>query len=311
MAEKLPIAAELDDGCDPKTGRRGTVRYLRNETAPRAARMMLGNALRLHREAAGLSAGEVARQMAGSPSKLSRIESGTISAKAQDLLKFIEMYKITDPEEQTQLRQLATAAQQSPWWQPWAAVTPQYLQAVVSFEDMAVSIRSYQLTYLHGLLQTPEYARALIERGRASEGAYDDLIRFRTARQERFVEASDKKLLCVVDESVLARPVGSPEIMREQLKHLITLTCDPRVQLRLVPLHNYDVHVELAPTTIFDFAGHLPTIAFAEGYDGGLVIEDKKMVDRRVKEFDAVATQSLGPHATRRRLQDLLASYRY
>ncbi|WP_018546117.1 helix-turn-helix domain-containing protein [Streptomyces sp. LaPpAH-108] len=287
------------------------MRYLQNEAAPFAARMMMGSALRRHREAVGLSAGEVARQLEGSPSKVSRIESGTISPKQQDLLKFFSLYKITDPEEQMRLFELAVAAHKPAWWQSWSTVAPKYLQAVVSFEDMATRIRSFEPLYLHGLLQTPEYARALIERGRGPKSGHDELVRFRAERHERFTSAPDKKLLCVVDEATLGRYVGSAEIMRGQLKHLIALTQDPRFQLHLAPSHDYSVHVELGPTTIFDFAGRLPTIAFAEGYDGGLVIEDEQMVDRRVKAFDVLVARSLAPHATRRRLQHILDTNRY
>ncbi|MGV9427913.1 helix-turn-helix domain-containing protein [Streptomyces sp. NPDC003656] len=311
MARQLPISAEPDDGYGQKAGRRGAVRYLQNETAPFAARMVLGNALRHRREAVGLSAGEAARQLGGSPSKVSRIESGTFALKQQDLLKFCSLYRITDPEEQGRLYELARAAQQPAWWQPWAAVAPKYLQAVVSFEDMATRVKSFEPIYLHGLLQTPEYARALIERGRGSARGHDELVRFRTQRQERFAAAPNRRLICVVDEATLLRPVGSAEIMRGQLKHLLALTGDPRFQLHLAPLYDYNVHVELGPTTLFDFAGPLPTIAFAEGYDGGLVIEDEHMVDRRVKAFDALAARSLAPRAMRRRLQDMLATHRY
>ncbi|MEW2133165.1 Scr1 family TA system antitoxin-like transcriptional regulator [Streptomyces sp. NPDC005435] len=310
MVKQLPLAAAEPGGSGQKAGRRGAVRYLQNEAAPFAARMVLGSALRHLREAAGLSAGEAARKLGGSPSKLSRIESGTFSLKQQDLLTFFALYNVTDPEEQVRLYGLFATASQPAWWQPWSAITPKYLQAVVSFEDMATRVRSFEPTYLHGLLQTPEYARALIERGRGSKSEHDKLVRFRAERQQRFA-AADRKLICVVDEAALARPVGSAEIMRGQLKHLIALTHDPRFQLCLAPLHDYNVHVELGSTTIFDFAGHLPTIAFAEGYDGGLVIEDEQMVDRRVKAFDSLAAQSLASHAMRRRLQDLLKTTRY
>ncbi|MET8815016.1 helix-turn-helix transcriptional regulator [Streptomyces sp. NPDC004549] len=311
MAKQLPIPAEPDDGSGQKAGRRGAVRYLQNEAAPSAARMVLGSALRHRREALGLSAGEAARQLGGSPSKVSRIESGTFALKQQDLFKFYALYRITDPEEQARLNELSVAASQPAWWQPWSAITPKYLQSVVSFEDMATRVRSFEPIYLHGLLQTPEYARALIERGRGPASGHDERVRFRAERHERFTAAPDRKLICVVDEAALMRPVGSAEIMRGQLQHLIALTADPRFQLHLAPLNDYNVHVELGPTTIFDFAGRLPTIAFAEGYDGGLVIEDDQMVDRRVKAFDVLAARSLAPHALRRRLQVMLSNNRY
>ncbi|MER8032473.1 helix-turn-helix transcriptional regulator [Streptomyces bauhiniae] len=309
MAEQLPSAAEPDDGGSQKTGRRGAVRYLQDEPAPRAARMALGSALRCCRETVGLSVSEAAAQLGGSASKVSRIESGLTPPKQQDLLKFFALYKITDAREQTQLRELASEAYQSPWWKPWSSVTPKYLQAVLSFEDMAISVRSYEPTYLHGLLQTPEYARALMKRGCKSASLSNELVQFHTVRRQRFDAAQDKNLLCIVDESTLMRPVGSAEIMRKQLEHLIELTFHPRIQLRLAPLYNYEVSVELGPTTIFDFERRLPTIAFAEGYDGGLFIEDERAVDNRVKAFDLLASRSLGPHAMRRRLQHTVTRF--
>lgn len=310
MFNELPAAMEPDDGSGQKAGRRGAVRYLQDEAAPRAARMVLGNALRFCRETAGLSAGRAASQLGGSASKVSRIESGTTCPKERDLLRFFEMYSITDTE-QGHLLELAAAAHQLAWWHEWSAVTPKYLQAVVSFEDMATRVMSYEPTYLHGLLQTSEYARALIGRGRSAESTHDVLARFRAQRQERFAEAPDKKLICIVDESALLRPIGSAAIMRRQLEHLMKLMSHPRIKLLLAPLNDYGVHVEIGPTTIFDFAGRLlPTIVYTEGYEGGLVIEDEEMVDRRKKAFDALATRSLDSHAMRRRLQHLADRYK-
>ncbi|MER8014876.1 helix-turn-helix domain-containing protein [Streptomyces griseoluteus] len=310
MFNELPAAMEPDDGSGHRAGRRGVVRFLQNEAAPRAARMVLGNALRLCREAAGLSAGQAAGRLGVSPSKVSRIESGTNSPRESDLLRFFELYSIADAER-GHLLELAAAAHRNAWWHEWSAVTPKYLQAVVSFEDMATRVKSYEPTYLHGLLQTPEYARALIGRGRGAESSHDVLARFRAQRQERFANAPDKKLICVVDESTLLRPIGSPAIMRGQLEHLLALMSHPRIKLRLAPLNEYDVHVELGPTTIFDFAGRLlSTIVYTEGYDGGLVIEDEDMVDRRKKAFDALAARSLDSHAMRRRLGHLADRYK-
>ncbi|WP_244317433.1 helix-turn-helix domain-containing protein [Streptomyces bauhiniae] len=310
MAEQLPSAAEPDDGSGQKTKRKGTVRYLQDEPAPRAARMVLGSALRRCREAVGLSLGEAAARLGGSASKVSRIESGLFSPKHQDLPKFFALYKITDTTEQTQLRDLVSDAQRSPWWQPWSTVTPKYLQAVVSFEDMATRIRSYEPIYLHGLLQTPEYTRALVERGRGSAIVHDEVVQFRAMRRQRFDAAPDKNFLCIVDESSLMRPVGSADIMRKQLEHLAALTFHPRIQLRLAPLYDYEASVEIGPTTLFDFGRRLPTIAFAEGYDGGLFIEDERGVDIRTKAFDLLAARSLGPHAMRRRLRHMATRFR-
>jgi transcriptional regulator with XRE-family HTH domain len=274
--------------------------------------MVLGNALRHRRNAAGLKLEEVAKQLGISTSKVSRIESGSIPAKEDDLLRLFAVYRVVEPEEQVYFRELIEAAQQPAWWQPWSQIATKYLQAVVSFEDMAQRIRSYESQYLYGLLQTTDYARALIERGRGSARAHDELVEFRVKRQERFTAEANKTLIAVVDEASLRRPVGSPQIMRGQLEHLIELTRHPRFQLRLAELGRFDLPAELGSTTIFDFESRLlPTIACMEGFDGSLAIDDEAMVDRRVKKFDELLARSLAPQAMRRKLQHMLSSGLY
>jgi DNA-binding XRE family transcriptional regulator len=272
--------------------------------------MVLGNALRHRRNAAGLKLDEVATRLGISTSTVSRIESGSIPTKEADLLRLFTVYQVTEPEEQSRFREMAAAAQQPAWWQPWSAVAPKHLQAVVSFEDMAQRIRSYESQYLYGLLQTPDYARALIERGRGSAHVRDELVELRKERQLRFAEAEGKSLIAVVDEASLRRPVGSRPIMRAQLEHLAELSRNPRYQLRLAELGSFDVPAELGSTTIFDFESRLlPTIACMEGFDGSLAIDDDAMVDHRVKKFDALLTRSLAPQAMRRKLQHLQKLY--
>ncbi|QFR98125.1 helix-turn-helix domain-containing protein [Streptomyces tsukubensis] len=287
------------------------MRYLQDEAAPSAPRMLLGNALRHRRDAIPLTQEEVARQLGCSPSKVSRRESGHHHLKERDLPQLFAVYRIEDPEDQRVLHGLVEVANQATWWQPWATVAQQYLQAVVSFEDMAQRIRSYDCHYLHGLLQTPAYARALIERGRGSRDTHDALVELRKERQARFTAAADKLLICVVHEGALRNPVGSKEIMYEQLDHLIELSRDRRHQIRMAEWGRFDMPVELGTTTIFDFEGLAPKIAYAEAIDGGLIVQDEDLVDRREKAFDALRVRSLAPDATRHRLQHLLSSKIY
>ncbi|MFJ6572245.1 helix-turn-helix domain-containing protein [Streptomyces sp. NPDC091292] len=290
-----------------KSGRR--VRYLQDEAAPSAPRMVLGNALRHRRQALGLKQEEVARRLGASPSKISRIEKGQHKFKEQDLLGFFSLYGISDPEEQRQLEELARTANQPTWYQKRSTAAQRYLQAVVSFEDMAQRIRSYESQHLHGLLQTPEYARALIERGRGSRSRHESLLQLRKERQARFAAATDKRLICVIDEAALRRLVGSPQIMRRQVEHVIDLSANPRYVIRLAELNRYNLPVELCTTTLFDFAGRiLPTVAYAESFDGGLIIQDEESVDRRERAFDALRAASLTPPKTVQKLRDLLAS---
>ncbi|MER7402986.1 helix-turn-helix transcriptional regulator [Streptomyces sp. NPDC000070] len=308
MVQQLAGAGDPGETDSPKAGR--GVRYLRDEPAPSAQRRMLGHALRKRRTSLNLKQSEVARFLGGSASKVSRIESGHHKVKERDLLVFFQRYDISDPTEQELLRGLAAGANEAAWWQPWSWAAPKYLQAVVSFEDMAQRLRSFEPLQLHGLLQTPAYARAVINRGSGTLEEREARAQLRRERKARFADASaDKYGMFIIDEATLLRPFGSTEVMRGQLEHLLELSADPRYQFRLAELGRCDLPVDLGPTTIFDFAGMLPTLVYAEGFDGGLIIDDDEAVDQRVKTFDALLSASLAPRQTRRRINDLLSRH--
>ncbi|MYS40162.1 helix-turn-helix domain-containing protein [Streptomyces sp. SID5998] len=310
MVKQLAGIAEPDDGDGHKTGRRGVVRYLQDEAAPSAPRMLLGHALRDRREARGLMQQEVARRLGFSSSKLSRTESGHHAIKEEDLSRLLDLYEIASPQEQQALLDLAWVASQPTWWHPWSAVAQQYLQTVVSFEDLAVRIRSFDVLYLHGLLQTKAYAQALIERGRGTRTTHQQLVALRRERHTRFTAAKNKKMVCVIHEGVLRHPVGTPQIMAEQIDHLITLSrTDDRFLIRLAEFDRFNLPIELGATTIFDFADRVPKIAYAESLDGGLFIQDERLLDDREKAFDVLRANSLEPEATRLKLQQIAAEH--
>jgi transcriptional regulator with XRE-family HTH domain len=310
VVQQLASAGEPGAGDSPGAGRR--VRYLRNEAAPSAQRMILGNTLRRQRTGLGMNQQEAACGLPGSSSKVSRIESGHHQFKAHDLANFFRLYNITDPAEQERMLEVAAAANEPTWWQPWSWAAPKFMQAVVSFEDMASRIRSYEPLQLHGLLQTRAYSRAVIDRGPGTVKERDALAELREERKARFSAVTEvKRLIVIIDEVTLRRPVGSKAVMSEQLEHLLNLSDDPRFVFRLAELGRYDLPVDLGPTTIFDFEGILPTIVYSEGYDGGLIIQDEKDVDIRVKAFDALRVASLAPRQTARKISDILMhSYR-
>ncbi|MFJ6392805.1 helix-turn-helix domain-containing protein [Streptomyces sp. NPDC091972] len=309
MVQQLAGAGEPGDNDNSKAGR--GLRYLRDEPAPSAQRMVLGYALRRQRMSLRLKQEEVAGRLGCSPSKVSRIEGGHHQFKERDLLRFFHVYGINDPSEQALLLALASGANEATWWQPWSWVAPKYVQAVVSFEDLAQRMRAYEPLQLHGLLQTSAYSRALIDRTSSSSRERDALAELREERKARFASAPANKMgMFIIDEVTLRRPVGSPEIMREQLEYLLALSDNPRYQFRLAELGRYNLPVDLGPTTIFDFAGMLPTIIYAEGFDGGLIVQDDQAVDRRTKAFDALLVASLAPRPTFRKISDLLRYYR-
>ncbi|MBL1099484.1 helix-turn-helix domain-containing protein [Streptomyces sp. 205] len=275
--------------------------------------MVLGNALRSRRNSLGLKQEEVARYLEGSPSKVSRIENGQHQFKECDLRRLFTIYEVDDPLEQAQLRELAEEANREPWWQPWSSVTQKHLQAVVSFESMAQRIKVFEPLQLPGLLQTEAYAHAVIQGGSGDARQHRALAAFRMERQLRFRQApADKKLICIIDEGSLRRRYGTPEIMREQVRHLIDLATSPRYQIRIAEQDRYNLPVFINSTTIWDFSTRiLPTIAYAETFEGGLIFQDEEQVDERIKKFDALRNQSLSPARSVQRLRDLLKSNCY
>ncbi|MEV6120045.1 helix-turn-helix transcriptional regulator [Streptomyces sp. NPDC052077] len=313
MVRQTTGTAEPGDGGGggERQGHRSAVRYLRNEIGPSAPRMLLGRTLRARRLEHGLKLEDVARHMGCSGSKLSRIERGHHLFKEKDLLRLLFVYGVEEARERDRLLRLAELANQPTWWDRWSTVAPPYLQAVVSFEDMATRVKANDCVLLYGLLQTPAYAEALIRRGPGGGGAQDALLRLGRARRERFAAAPGKNLICVVHESALLNPVGSPEIMAGQMEHLITLSRRRGHQVRVAEQgRHYDLPVELGSTLLFDFEGRVPKVAYAENLDGGLFIQEEEMVDHRERAFDRLRAHALEPEASRSLLHELAERYR-
>ncbi|GAA3196704.1 helix-turn-helix transcriptional regulator [Streptomyces ramulosus] len=306
MVQRTAGAEETDEG-GQKT--RGRVQLLRDELTLSAPCMVLGRELRQRRQALKLDQQDVAKVLRWSKSKVSRIEGGRIGIDQRDLEDLFSLYRIDDAGREP-MRELALIGKRPEWWKKWSGITTAYLQAVMSFEDVAQRIRSYEPQYLNGLLQTPEYAKAVIGRG-SDPSNHAALVELRQQRQAKFAETPGKELVCVIDEVSLLRPVGNARIMRRQVQHLIELNEDPRYQLRLAEL-NRSLPSEVGSTMIFDFAEKLlPTIAYSENFDGGLVIQDEESVDRRVRKFDMLRHMSLSPTATTQKLHHLLQSNCY
>ena len=196
---------------------------------PVVQRRRLRVELRKAREAAGLSQKEVAPEMDWSLSKLIRIETGTVTISVNDLRVLLQLYRITDPTRIEALLGMARAAKEPAWW--WSYRDPERLTTefsnLLSYESAASIIRNYQPLLMPGLLQTDEYARATLAEmsppvaDAVSVSQVDNLVDLRMERQERVSARTDRpKLFFALDEAVLYRWVGGPEVMRRQLERL-------------------------------------------------------------------------------------------
>ncbi|MFB7593285.1 helix-turn-helix domain-containing protein [Streptomyces sp. NPDC056160] len=226
---------------------------------PAVRRRKLGAELRSLRTGAGLTSGEAARLVGWHQSKVSRIETGASGVKPADVRLLLDAYAVRD----SQLRELLLVLAGSDdgdgrhhWWHAYRGVLPPTYRDFISLESQASAMRTLETSVVPGLLQTPEYARAVTRA--AVDGLDDDrldaLVEVRLARQA--VLRSDRPLTlnAVLDEAVLRREVGGPEIMDRQLERLSEAARLPQVSLQVLPFAA-GAHIGVTgPFVIFSFS---------------------------------------------------------
>ena len=195
--------------------------------SPTARARRLRHELRRLREQAGLTHSEVAHRLEWSPSKLSRIENGQSRVNAGDVIDLLGVYGISDETTREALIQLAREARRRGWWTRYTDVLGS--GTYIGLEAEASAIHSYESQFVPGLLQTEDYARAVISGGqvRPDPEAAERRVAARMARQELFTRPEPPEIWAVLDESVILRPVGGPAVMAAQLRHLIEVSTRP------------------------------------------------------------------------------------
>jgi transcriptional regulator with XRE-family HTH domain len=203
-----------------------------------SARLVLGARLRRLREAAGVSCEDAGRAIRGSASKISRIELGRTGFKIRDVTDLLTLYGVADDGERATMLALARQANAASWWQDYADVVPGWLEQYLELEHAAGLIRSYQAQVIPGLLQTEDYARAIVRAGRpdAPEAEVERRVALRMARQRILHRDEPVRLWAMLDEASLLRPIGGPRVMRAQIRHLIEMARLPNVKLQVLPL---------------------------------------------------------------------------
>src|ERR1700733_138877 len=203
--------------------RQDGVRPMTDEVAgPTVLRILLGTQLRRLREARGITAHQAAQAIRASESKISRIELGRNAFREVDIADLLTLYGITDLDEREQMLSLASQANQPGWWHRYQDVLPGWFQSYIGLEESAESIRSFDAQFVPGLLQTEEYAQAVIQLGCYPQAETDRLVYLRKERQRRF-GSGGLRLWAIIDEVALRRPVGSIGLMRKQLEHLVDI----------------------------------------------------------------------------------------
>jgi transcriptional regulator with XRE-family HTH domain len=276
-------------------------------SSPTVRRRELGAQLRALRTEKGWTVEQVAERLLMSSSKVSRLETGQRGANARDIRDLSDLYGLDD-EQRQRLIDLAKAGKQHPWWHPLSLPYSTY----VGLEADAVSIRDFGLGVMPGLLQTPDYASAVLQAivppHRPDE--IELLVEGRTARQQRVLTAEDPpQFYAILDASVLHRVVGGSAIMRAQLRRLVELSELPNITVKVVPYEAGPLPVPNNKFIILTFAAALPDVVFVEGLTGDLYFERREETDIYHAAFRALELLAASQEETRGMITSIIKSY--
>ncbi|MFV0132203.1 helix-turn-helix domain-containing protein [Streptomyces sp. HMX87] len=272
----------------------------RPEPAPTLLKMLVGVQLAGFREDAGLSQDQAARELGFSAAKLSRIEAGKgrRPPAETDVRALLRLYG-TDDYEVSVLLKLLKRAGEPGWWQRYdKRLMPEWFDRLVGLQEAAATIRTFEIQYVPGLLQTPEYTRAVVRRGlpNAPAGEVERRVELRMRRARLLERVDAPQLWAVIDESVLLRVLGSREVMREQLAHLVAMAERSHVSLQIVPLDVTNASAPAIPVTYLRFWGaDLPDVVYLEHIKSANFLEDRDETEEYRVALDRLADEALTP----------------
>jgi transcriptional regulator with XRE-family HTH domain len=258
--------------------------------SPTVRRRELGALLRAMRGEAGMTVEQVADALLVSPSKVSRLETGHRGASPRDIRDLCNLYGVTDPAQRDHMAVLAREGKEQAWWQPYDLPYATY----VGLEAEATSISEFGWV-IPGLLQIPEYARAMHEGAmpRLSTAVIDQRIEVRETRHAILTRDDPPQFSAVVDEATLHRVLGGPAVMAAQLDHVVEACAQPNVSVQVVPF-SAGAHPALDSTfTLLEFALPVPGVVYVEGLVGQMYLERPQDVARYTQIFERLRTLAL------------------
>jgi Domain of unknown function (DUF5753)/Helix-turn-helix domain len=281
---------------------------------PTVLRMMLGAHLRRLREAQGVSREDAGWEIRSSESKISRMELGRVSFKERDVADLLSLYGVGDEDpERERLIVLAREANTPGWWHRYGDVLPGWFQSYLGLEAAATLIRSYELQFIPGLLQTREYARAVVLLGhpKAREAEVERRVALRIARQDLLTKPGAPQLWAVLDEAALRRPIGGPEVLRGQIEALIEATKSPNVRLQIVPFNAGGHAAAGGAFTILRFPEEdLPDVVYVEQLTSALYLDKPEDLDYYTETMERLCVEADQPGQTADTLAQILKETR-
>jgi transcriptional regulator with XRE-family HTH domain len=274
--------------------------------------MLLGARLRRLRQTAGITRDNAGRAIRSSGSKISRLELGRTGFKQRDVSDLLTLYGVSDDDaERAILLGLARQANHAGWWHGYSDVLPAWFEPYLGLEQAASIIRSYEVAFIPGLLQTPEYARAVIRlMDGVSEAEADQRVALRMQRQQLLHGPNPPRLWVVIDETALRRPIGGRTAMLEQVDHLIRMSRLTNVTVQVMPFSAGGHAAAGGQVTMLRFPEELlPDVVYQEQMDSAVYLNKPADTVHYWNMLNRVATEALPPDASvakLRRLADLI-----
>lgn len=286
--------------------------------SPTVRRRRLGMELRRLREGAGLGIEAAAEHLNCSLAKISRMETGRANVVyPRDVRDLLDLYNVTDQQAREALLTIARESRQKGWWESYSDVLFRWFETYVGLEAAASSIRTYEASVVPGLLQTEDYARAVLEGGLGPPSEVDGLLKLRLARQEILRSDDPPRLWAILDEAVLRRNVGGADVMRAQLGHLVEAAGRWNVTLQVHPFAAGAKAGTPGPFVLLGFPDSSsgeepgdPDIVYLDHLTGSLYLEKPADIRQYAFAFNSLQAAALTPDDSVAMITTIAAEYR-
>ncbi len=265
---------------------------------PTVRRRIVGAQLRRLRESSGVTRQQAGEAIKAAEAKIGRIELGRVGLDQNSVIELLTLYGIHDEAERDALLELVREANRPGWLQAYSSAVPAWFRPYVDLEEAAQVIRTYEVQFIPGLLQTADYARSVIARGMSRPPAkeVERRVELRLRRQQILTAANPTRLWAVIDEGALRRPIGGPDVSRAQLRALLDAARLEHITVQVMPFRVGGHAGEAGAFTILRFPEpELHDIAYLEQLTGAMYLEKDDDMDHYSAAMERLCVQSASP----------------
>ncbi|MBC2877778.1 MULTISPECIES: helix-turn-helix domain-containing protein [Streptomyces] len=274
-----------------------------------ARRRRLGTILREAREAAGITATDAAQAIHTDNTKISRIETGRHRVTRLELETLFALYEIADEKTREWLIALAAEGNQRTWWRGHSSRLNADFKELLTHESDAARITAFQPQLIPGLLQTRDYAAAVIRDASShlTDAEVDFFVDLRLARQQILRRDNPPRYLALIHEGAIHQQIGGPTVLADQLRHLIAVNREPALTVRVVPFRHHGWSTVQGAFTVFSYPKPLDLdVVHIPSLDGSLYLEDDEVIRKAWKTIARLKAAALSTTQTAELMESIV-----